>query len=85
MSCLQSNERFIKPIKSKSLTHFSNSSNMKLMLIENKRSLTSSPIIKLSSSQRIKKRRRDNENLILNHKSKTKHLKIEFDNHYIIQ
>lgn len=53
---------------------------MRVMFIQHKRSFTSSPILKLSSSQRIKKRRRDNENLLLNHKSTTKHLKIEFDN-----
>jgi hypothetical protein len=55
------------------------------MLIEQKRSFTSSPILKLSSSQRIKKRRRDHENFLLNQKSKTKYFKIELDNHLIIQ
>jgi len=85
LSSFSSTETFLKPIKSKSLTGFPNSSNTKITLIENQRSLTSSPIIKLSSSQRIKKRRRDNEYLILNHKSKTKHIKIEFDNYFIIQ
>ena len=64
---------------------------MKFMLIQNKRSLTSSPILKLSSSQRIKKRRRDNENFLLNqqneklYKSKTKLIKIEYDNQFIIK
>ncbi|CAF2335761.1 unnamed protein product [Rotaria sp. Silwood2] len=91
MSCLQSHETVLKPIKSKSLTGLSNSTVMKCMIINNKRSLTASPIMKLSSSQRIRKRRRDNENIILNqqngktYKSKTKHLKMEYDNHPIIK
>ncbi|CAF3341930.1 unnamed protein product [Rotaria sp. Silwood1] len=91
MSCLKSNETILKPIKSKSLTGLSNASVMKYMIINNKRSLTTSPIMKLSSSQRIRKRRRDNENIIFNqsngkiYKSKTKHLKIEYDNHLIIK
>jgi hypothetical protein len=85
LSSFQTNKILLKPIKSKSLTCLSNSFDTKLMVIQNKRSLTLSPIIKLSSSQRIKKRRRDNEYLILNHKSKTKHLKIELDNYFIIQ
>ncbi|CAF3561581.1 unnamed protein product [Rotaria sordida] len=91
MPCLQSNETLLTPIKSKSLTGLSNTSVMKCMIIKNKRSLTTSPIMKLSSSQRIRKRRRDNENLIFNqqngktYKSKAKHLKIEYDNHCIIK
>lgn len=85
LSTVQTEEKFIKPMKSKSLTRLSHSANMRIMFIQHKRSLTSSPILKLSSSQRVKKRRRDNENLILNHKSQTKYLKIEFDNNLIIQ
>ncbi len=81
----QSNEKFLKPIKSKSLTRLSNSLEMKLISMEKKRTGTSSPIIQLSSSQRIKKRRRDHENFILNYKSKAKQLKVEFDNQLIIQ
>lgn len=86
-SCLQSNKKYFKPLKSKSLTRLTqnNIERKKSLLIDNKRSLTSSPILRLSSSQRIKKRRRDNEYLILSHKSKTKQTKIEFDNHFIIQ
>lgn len=82
---VQSNDKSIKSMKSKSLTRLSHSSNMRAMFIQHKRSLTSSPILKLSSSQRIKKRRRDYENLLLNQKSTTKHLKIEFDNDLIIR
>ena len=80
-----------KSLKSKSLTRLSNSSDPKLMLLENKRTLTSSPIIKLSSSQRIRKRRRNYENLIHNqqnerlYQSKTKLMKIEYDNQFIIK
>ena len=85
LSTVQTEEKFIKPMKSKSLTRLSHSANMRIMFIQHKRSLTSSPILKLSSSQRVKKRRRDNENLILNHKSQTKYLKVEFDNNLIIQ
>lgn len=81
----QTEEKLLKPMKSKSLTRLSHSTNMRIMFIQHKRSLTSSPILKLSSSQRVKKRRRDNENLILNHKSQTKYLKIEFDNNLIIE
>jgi hypothetical protein len=61
------------------------------MLINSKRSLTSSPIMKLSSSQRLKKRRRDNENFLLHqsngkiYKSKTKQIKYEHDNQSIIK
>jgi len=90
-SYLQENKTFLKPIKSKSLTRLSNSSEMKFMLINHNRSSTTSPIIKLSSSQRIRKRRRDNENFILNqqndktYKSKAKHFKIESDNQFIIK
>lgn len=86
-----SNKIYPKPIKSKSLTRLSNCSDMRFMLIQNKRSLTSSPILTLSSSQRIKKRRRDNENFLLNqqneklYKSKTKLIKIEYDNQFIIK
>ncbi len=85
VSHLSTNEKLLKPIKSKSLTRISNSFDMNFMFLQTKRSLTSSPILKLSSSERIKKRRRDHENFILSHKSKTKHLKIELDNHLIIQ
>ena len=81
----QTKEKLLKPIKSKSLTRLSNLSDVKLKLIEQKRSFTTSPILKLSSSQRIKKRRRDNENILLNQKSKCKYLKSELDNHFIIQ
>lgn len=84
-SCLQSKKNLFKPLKSKSLTRLTNILDKNLMLIENQRSLTSSPTIRLSSVQRIKKRRRDNEYLLLNRKSKSKHIKIEFDNHIIIQ
>jgi hypothetical protein len=86
-----STKTVLQPMKSKSLTRLSDSSDMKFMLIHNKRSLTSSPIIKLSSSQRIRKRRRDNENFLLNqqneklYKSKTKLIKIEYDNQFIIK
>ncbi|CAF5229704.1 unnamed protein product, partial [Rotaria magnacalcarata] len=47
--------------------------------------------MKLSSLQRVNKRRRDGENLILNqqngniHRSKTKQLKIEDDSHVVIK
>jgi hypothetical protein len=91
MCSLQPNESLIHPIKSKSLTRLSNSSNRKFMLINSKRSLTSSPIMKLSSSQRLKKRRRDNENFLLHqsngkiYKSKTKQIKYEHDNQSIIK
>lgn len=91
MLTVQSNERVLKPIKSKSLTGLSNSPIMKCMIVNNKRSLTTSPIIKLSSTQRINKRRRDSENLIVHrqdskiYKSKIKHLKIDQDNLIIIR
>lgn len=91
MNSLQANEKVLKPIKSKSLTGFPNASVMKLMVVNNKRSLTTSPTMKLSPSQRVRKRQRDNEHLMLNkengkfYKSKTKHIKIEHEDHNIIK
>ncbi|CAF3317736.1 unnamed protein product [Rotaria socialis] len=91
ISHVQSTERVLTPVKSRSLTGLSNSSMMKCTVIKNKRSLTASPTMKLSSLQRVNKRRRDGENLILNqqngniYRSKTKQLKIEDDSHVVIK
>ncbi|CAM4740698.1 unnamed protein product [Rotaria magnacalcarata] len=91
ISHVQSTERVLTPVKSKSLTGLSNSSMTKCIVVKNKRSLTASPTMKLSSLQRVNKRRRDGENLILNqqngniHRSKTKQLKIEDGSHVVIK
>ncbi|CAF0777524.1 unnamed protein product [Adineta steineri] len=71
MSYLQSNKTtLLKPIKSKPSTRLLNSSDMKVMLNNNnnnkKRSSRTSPVLKLSSAQRIRKRRHKNENIIHN-------------------
>lgn len=60
--------------KSKSLTRLSNPFN------ESKRLGKSSPVLTLSSSQRIQKRRRDNEQ-----RAKSKLFKMDFDDQLIIQ
>ncbi|UJR33760.1 hypothetical protein I4U23_021187 [Adineta vaga] len=92
LSYLKSNDKtFSKPIKSKSLTRLSNRSDVKVMLINNKRSLQTSPILQLSSSQCMKRRRgitdnstdhQYNEKL---YKSKTKHFKMKSNDKLIIK
>ena len=84
MCCSEPNEFLVKPLKSKSLSRLSNGSTVKTPSINQKRCSTTSTVSKISSSPRLRRRRRDHENSVAHHPNgNVPKLKPKPDNHQL--